>query len=105
MTSKEIKEEKEACISDLISNYEFEIGQMKNILNLINSEKWNEVDFCLNLKNQEEWKKVISKFNFKDCVPEKYIIAIKKLVKMAFEDGIKDKETALKEIRKFNFVH
>ena len=105
MTSKEIKEEKEACISDLISNYEFEIEQMKNILNLINSEKWNEVDFCLNLKNPEEWKNIISKFDFKDCVPEKYIIAIKKLVKMAFEDGIKDKETTLKEIKKFNFVH
>ena len=105
MTSKEIKEEKEACISDLISNYEFEIAQMKSILALINSEKWNEVDFCLNLKNPEDWKNIISKFDFKDCVQVKYIIAIKKLVKMAFEDGIKDKETALKEIKKFNFVH
>lgn len=99
MTSKDILDEKTACISDLIDTCEFEISEMQKILGLINSEKWDEVDFCLNLKNPEEWKSMITKFNFRDCVPEKYIVAIKKLVKMAFEEGIQIKENYIKSIK------
>lgn len=100
MTSADIKIEKQYCIEDLISLYEIEIKGMSKILELINSNEWNNIDFCLNLKKDKELEEAITSFKFKDCVPEKYIIAIKKLIKMAFEEGINNKKLELKNIKK-----
>jgi hypothetical protein len=99
MTSKDVQLEKQYCIEDLIALYELEIKGMEKLLELINSKEWNNVDFCLNLKKEKEIEEALSSFNFKDCVPEKYIIAIKKLVKMAFEEGLKNKKIELEKIK------
>ncbi len=98
MTSKDIQIEKQYCIEDLKQIYEDEIYAMNILLNIINSEEWEKVDFSLNLKKTENLTKIASKFDFKDCVSEKYIIAIKKLIKMAFEEGIQSKKLELKKI-------
>ena len=101
MTSSEIIEEQKIIKDDLIQSLTFEIQQMQNLLNLMQTDKWNEVDLQLNIKNPEEWKAIISKFKFRDCIPEKYIIAIKKLCKLAFEESIKNKQEKINEIKNF----
>lgn len=102
MTSDDIALEKEQCISDLISNCEYEISEMQKILDLIKTEKWDEVGLTLTLKNPEEWKNLITKFNFKNCMPEKYIKAIKKLIRLGFEEGIQKKLKFLDNIKQNN---
>lgn len=99
MTSEEIKKEKEKTKKDLIQVCEFEIEQMQKMLNLMNTQKWEEVDFQLSLRHPEQWKSIITKFNFGNCIPRKYIIAIKKLIKLAFEEGIKEKKKQLERIK------
>ena len=99
MTSQELKEEKNQCKKDLIQIYQFEIDQMQKMLNLMNSQKWEQIDFQLSLRHPEQWKSIINKFNFGSCIPKKYIIAMKKLCKLAFEEGINKKKEQLKELK------
>ena len=84
-------------ISDIKSNYEdltkeelnlrkYELSELKKVKAIIDSDKWNEVDFTLSLKNPAEWG--ISKYNFNDCIDKNIIIALKKLVKIGFERAI-----------------
>lgn len=99
MTSQELLEQKIQCKKDLVQICQFEIDQMQKVLNLMNSQKWEQVDFQMTLKHPEQWKSIISKFNFGNCIPKKYIIAMKKLCKLAFEDGIKQKKEQLEALK------
>lgn len=99
MTSKELQEEKENLKLDLIDTYEFQIQQMSKVLNLMNTQKWNQIDFQLSLKNPQEWKSILSKFNFKDCIPKKYILGMKKICKLAFQDGIQQRKNELQQLK------
>lgn len=100
MTSQELQEEKEERKLELLDSYEFEIQQMEKVLHLMNTQKWQQVDFQLSLKNPQEWKAIISKFNFGDCIPKKYIIGMKKLCRLAFQDGINQKKIQLEQLKK-----
>lgn len=99
MTSRELQEEKENCKLDLIDTYEFQIQQMEKILDLMNTQKWNQVDFQLSLKNPQQWKAIITKFNFSDCIPKKYILGMKKLCRLAFEQSIQLKKNQLDQLK------
>lgn len=91
-------------ISDIKSNYEdltkeelnlrkYELSELKKVKAIIDSDKWNEVDFTLSLKNPAEWE--ISKYNFNDCIDKNIIIALKKLVKIGFERAIEKRENII----------
>lgn len=99
MTSRELQEEKEDRKLDLIDTYEFQIQQMENMLKIMNSQKWNQVDFQLSLKNPQQWKAIISKFNFSDCIPKKYILGMKKLCRLAFQQSIQQKKLQLNQLK------
>ena len=94
-------------ISDIKSNYEnitkeeldlrkYELSELKKVKAIIDSDKWNEVDFTLSLKNPAEWG--ISKYNFNDCIDKNIIIALKKLVKIGFERAIEKRENIISQL-------
>lgn len=94
-------------ISDIKSNYEdltkeelnlrkYELSELKKVKAIIDSDKWNEVDFTLSLKNPAEWE--ISKYNFNDCIDKNIIIALKKLVKIGFERAIEKRENIISQL-------
>lgn len=94
-------------ISDIKSNYEdltkeelnlrkYELSELKKVKTIIDSDKWNEVDFTLSLKNPAEWE--ISKYNFNDCIDKNIIIALKKLVKIGFERAIEKRENIISQL-------
>lgn len=94
-------------ISDVKSNYEdlaneeldlrkYELSELKKVKAIIDSDKWNEVDFTLSLKNPAEWG--ISKYNFNDCIDKNIIIALKKLVKIGFERAIEKRENIISQL-------
>ena len=97
-------------ISEVKSNYEdlakeelelrmYELSELKKVKAIIDSDKWNEVDFTLSLKNPEEWE--ISKYSFNDCIDKNIIVALKKLVKLGFERAIKKRENIIANIEQF----
>ena len=94
-------------ISEVKSNYEelanqeldlrnYELSELKKVKAIIDSDKWNEVDFTLSLKNPAEWE--ISKYNFNDCIDKNIIIALKKLVKIGFERAIEKRENIISQL-------
>ena len=94
-------------ISKVKSNYEdlaneeldlrkYELSELKKVKAIIDSDKWNEVDFTLSLKNPTEWG--ISKYNFNDCIDKNIIVALKKLVKIGFERAIEKRENIISQL-------
>ena len=94
-------------ISEVKSNYEnltkeeldlrkYELSELKKVKAIIDSNKWDEVDFTLSLKNPAEWE--ISKYNFKDCIDKNIIVALKKLVKIGFERAIEKRENIISQL-------
>lgn len=94
-------------ISEVKSNYEdlakeelelrkYELSELKKVKAIIDSDKWNEVDFTLSLKNPEDWG--ISKYRFNDCIDKNIIVALKKLVKLGFEKAIEKRENIISQL-------
>lgn len=94
-------------ISEVKSNYEnltkeeldlrkYELSELKKVKAIIDSNKWNEVDFTLSLKNPKDWE--ISKYSFKDCIDKNIIVALKKLVKIGFERAIEKRENIISQL-------
>lgn len=94
-------------ISDIKSNYEdltkeelnlrkYELSELKKVKAIIDSDKWNDVDFTLSLKNPKDWG--ISKYSFNDCIDKNIIIALKKLVKIGFERAIEKRENIISQL-------
>ena len=94
-------------ISEVKSNYEnltkeeldlrkYELSELKKVKAIIDSNKWDEVDFTLSLKNPEDWE--ISKYSFKDCIDKNIIVALKKLVKIGFERAIEKRENIISQL-------
>ena len=94
-------------ISEVKSNYEnltkeeldlrkYELSELKKVKAIIDSNKWDEVNFILSLKNPEDWG--ISKYSFKDCIDKNIIVALKKLVKIGFEKAIEKRENIISQL-------
>ena len=94
-------------ISEVKSNYEnltkeeldlrkYELSELKKVKAIIDSNKWDEVNFILSLKNPEDWG--ISKYSFKDCIDKNIIVALKKLVKIGFERAIEKRENIISQL-------
>ena len=94
-------------ISEVKSNYEnltkeeldlrkYELSELKKVKAIIDSNKWNEVDFTLSLKKPEDLG--ISKYSFKDCIDKNIIVALKKLVKIGFERAIEKRENIISQL-------
>ena len=96
-------------ISDIKSNYEnftkkdlelrkYELTELKKVKNIIDSDKWDEVNFIMSLKNPKEWG--ISKYSFNDCIDKNIIIALKKLIKIGFDRAIEKRENIIANLEK-----
>ena len=94
-------------ISEVKSNYEnltkeeldlrkYELSELKKVKAIIDSNKWDEVNFILSLKNPEDWG--ISKYSFQDCIDKNVIVALKKLVKIGFEKAIEKRENIISQL-------
>ena len=99
MTSTQFKNDQALLKQQYIENLQYEINEMKSVLQIMKTDNWDEISFQLSLKNSQKYKSLISKFNFNDCIPQKYTIAMKKLCILAFEEGISIKQLQLKNIK------
>lgn len=92
----EVKADIDNTENDLIALKKLELTGLQNLYSIINSDSWNEINFNLMLKKEDAQK--ITQFDFKSCMDEKIIEAMKKLIKVGVENSIKQRKESLKQL-------
>lgn len=76
---------------------EFELSQINNLIQMIQDQGWDNIDFQILLKNPNHIQ--IKKFKFKDCLDDDIIDALKKIIKLGFERALKKKNEQIKKLK------
>lgn len=94
MTINEIKTDICDHEKELILLRQFELENLKNLLNYLDSAD-NKISFSLELPKSEAKNNNITKFNIKDCMDNEVKEGFKKLLKVGLNRAIKKRETFL----------
>lgn len=98
LSSTEINEDIKTTEKELIALRKLELESLETLFEIIESDNWNAVDFCLTLKKEDAQK--INKFDFKSCIDIKIIEAMKKLIKVGVAESIKERKEIIKNFDK-----
>ena len=96
LSTADINDDIKQTEKDLITLRKFELDNLKQLLEIIESDNWSEVNFILQLKKEDAQK--INRFDFKSCMDEKIIFAMKKLIKIGVSESIKEREEILSSL-------
>lgn len=75
----------------------FELDQLKKMIQMIEDEGWDNIDFQLLLKNPNHIS--IQKLKFRDCLSDDIIDALQKVIKVGLKKAIKQKQEQIEKIK------